>query len=68
MVFHIAGADVADFALELVKQIDRVFAQNVDQHVQPATVRHADTDFFGAIPPDPLNRLAHHRDEALATF
>ena len=68
MVFHIPGADVADFAFELIKQIDRVFTQYIDQHVKSAAVRHTNTYFLRTVTTDSLNRLSHHRDEAFATF
>ena len=31
-------------------------------------MRHTDTNFLGAVTPNALNRLGHHRDQALATF
>ena len=68
MVFHVPGADVADFALELVKQVDRVFAQNIDQHVEPAAVRHANTDFFGPVTADALNGFSHHWYQTLSAL
>ena len=68
MIFHVAGADVADFALELVKKVDRVLAQYIDQHVEAAAVRHTNTDFLGPVTADPLNRFTHHRYQALSTL
>ena len=68
MVFHVPGADVAYFPLELIKQVDRVFTQNIDQHVESAAVRHTNTNFFGTVTADSLNRLTHHRYEALPTL
>ena len=31
-------------------------------------MRHTDTNFLGAVTPNALNRLGHHRDQALATL
>ena len=65
MVFNIARPNVGDLALELIKQLDRVFTKNVNQHVQTPAMRHADTDFFCAVSADPLNGLGKHWDQTL---
>ena len=68
MVFHVPRTNVVHPSLKLVKQINRVLAQNIHQHVQPATVRHSDANLLAAIPSDSLNRFGHHGYEALAAL
>ncbi len=69
VVFHVTRTTLDDFlAIELVDQIRRVLAQDVDQQIQAATVGHADHDFLGAIATGALNQFVHHRYERLATF
>ena len=68
MVFHIPGADVAGFALELVKQVDRVFTQYINQHVESTAVRHTDADFLGTVTADSLNGFSHHWYQTLSAL
>jgi hypothetical protein len=56
---------MVDPAFKLVEQINRVFAENIHQHIQSATVSHSNANLLAAIPPDSLNRLRHHRYETL---
>ena len=50
------------------KQVLRHLAHGVDQHVQTATVRHADDDFLHALGTCRLDELVHCSDEALTAF
>ncbi|MNC05079.1 hypothetical protein D3C75_525380 [compost metagenome] len=55
-------------AFELVEQLARVLAEGVDQHVQTATVGHADDDFLGAVGTGTLDQFVEHRNQAFAAF
>ena len=68
MVFHVTRADIADLALKLVKQIHRVLAEDIDQHIQSAPMRHTNADFLGAITTNSLNSLSHHGNQAFAAL
>ena len=68
MIFHVSRADITGFAFELIKQIDRVFTQYIDQHIKSAAVRHTNTDFLRTVTTDSLDSLSHHRDKAFAAF
>ncbi|MNX91205.1 hypothetical protein D3C86_1232780 [compost metagenome] len=69
VVLHVAGRQVIDvLAFELGKQVRRHLAQRVDQHVQTATVGHADHDFLHTLRTGVLDQLVHRGDEALAAF
>ena len=69
VILHIAraGADI-DFAFEFSKQHARVFAVDIDQHVESATMRHTDYDFFHARTASSLDDFIQKRDKALAAF
>ncbi|MCY1411243.1 hypothetical protein D9M71_266250 [compost metagenome] len=69
VVLHVTGAELDDLlAFELVEQVARVLAEGVDQHVQTATVGHADDDFLGAVGAGTLDQLVEHRNQAFAAF
>ena len=69
MIFHVTGAQLVHLlAFELVEQLARALAEGVHQHVQTATVGHADDDFLGAVGAGTLDHFVQHRDQALATF
>ena len=54
--------------VELGEHVLGHLAQGVDQHVQPAAVRHADDDLLHAALAGALHHLVHAGDEALAAF
>ena len=69
VVFHVAAGEFFGRGLlEFGKQVFGQLAQQIDQHVQAATVRHANHHFLQAA----FARFAHHfvhgHDEALAPF
>ena len=69
VILHVTGRQViCMFALELVEQVLRPFAQGVDQHVEAAAVRHADDHFLNAQRARALNQGIHGDDKTLAAF
>ena len=56
------------FALELSKQHAWVFAVDIDQHVESATVRHTYDNFFDARTASSVDDFIQQRDQALAAF
>ncbi len=69
VVLHVAGRQVlGGGVVELGEQHRRHLAQCVDQHVQPAAVRHADDHFLHAGLAGLLDQLVHGDDEALTAF
>src|SRR5690606_35055208 len=67
VILHVTGGQPLDLlALELVEQVARVLAEGVHQHVQTATVGHADDDFLQAVGAGALDDLVDHRNQALA--
>ena len=71
VILHIAGS--LEFiwivcTLEFLKQLLRRLAENIDQNIDPATVRHADNDFFNARHATLLDDVVEHRYETLGTF
>ena len=69
VVFHVTCRQViAVFSFEFGKQIVRHFAQNIDQHIQAAAVRHADHNLLNAIAAGTLNGFVQRGDETLATL
>ena len=55
-----------DLALELLEQDRGQLAEDVDEHVEAAPVRHPDDDLAGRPRSRPLDDLVEQRDEALA--
>ena len=69
MVFHVAAGQCGcGLTLEFGKQITRQLAQRVDQHVQTASVRHADHHFFHAVFTGILNQVIQAGNGTLAAF
>src|SRR5690606_22804015 len=69
VILDVAGAQAFDLlALEFVEQVARVFTEGIDQHVQAATVGHANDDFLETIRTRTLDDLIHHRDQAFTAF
>ena len=62
MIFNVTRAKIFGPTLELIKKLRRIFAQNIDQHIEPTSVGHADNNFLGPVATNPLYRLRHHRD------
>src|SRR5882762_3123179 len=59
---------LALLALELGKQFARRLAEHVDQHVQPATVRHPDDNLLDAATATFLHQIVEQRDQRVAPF
>ena len=55
-------------ALELAEQILRRLAEQIDQHVQPAAMRHADDRLLDAGAAAPLHQIVEQRDQAVAAL
>ncbi len=69
VVLHVASGQVlGSGVLELGEQVLGLFAQRVDQHVQAATVGHADDDFLHALFAGALDELVHRGDEGLTAL
>ena len=69
MVFHVAAGQF-DFgaAFKFSKQIARLFAQGIDQHIQTASVRHTDDNLFHTVFTRILNQVVQPDNHALAAF
>ena len=64
VVLHVAVAvGLRHRALELVEQVLRVLAEDVDQHVQPPAVRHADHGLHAAALAEALQGFVQHADQ-----
>ena len=69
VVLHVARRQVfRRSVVKLGKQVTRQFAHGVDQHIEPATVGHADDDFLHALRASRLDQLVHGRNETLSAF
>ena len=55
-------------AFELFEQLFRRLAQDVHQHIDAATMRHADDDLVNSGFATLLNQVVQHRDQALAAL
>ena len=68
VIFYVTLPGVLSLAVKLIKQVAGVLTQDVDQHVQTATVWHANHDFFTTFATRTLDDLIHHRDHGFAAF
>ena len=71
VVFHVAGAlhgARVDVALELAEDLAVALADDVGQHVQPASVGHPDADLVELGLGGRLADLVEQRDRRLAAF
>ena len=71
MVFHVAGpAQLGEvvLALEFIEQVLGRLAEQVDEHVQAAAMRHADDDFLDAEFATALHQIVEQGDQAVATL
>jgi len=69
MVLHVTGGQIlGGGVVELGEQVGGHLAQGVDQHVQAATVGHADHHFLHAPGTGGVDQLVHGSDEGFATF
>ena len=69
VILHVTGGQIfRRGVVELGEQILGHLAQGIDQHVQAATVGHADDDLLHALLASALDHLVHRGDEALAAF
>ena len=69
VVFHIATGQVfGGSVLKLGKQLLRHFAQEIDQHIEPPTVCHANNDFLQLTFASFAYHFIHGYDKALAAF
>ena len=71
VILHIAGS--LEFVrivstLELLEQLLRRLAKNIDQNVHSATMCHADDDFFDAGHTTLLDDVVEHRNQTFGTF
>ncbi len=56
------------FAFELLKQFFRRFAENVDENIDSAAVRHANDNLLDAGYTTLLNHVIEHWDETFTTL
>ena len=70
VVFDVTAASALRrvFAFEFVEKVGGAFAEDVDQHVEAATVRHRNADFFAAAGAKTVYQGFGERDEAVAPF
>ena len=71
MVFDVAGPvrlGRVQVALELGEDLAVRLADDVGQHVEAATVRHADDDLVEAVLGALVDRRVHHRDDGLGAL
>ena len=69
MILDITGTEAWLVApLKLIKQISRVLAQQVDQHIDATPVRHANDGFRNARGAGPLHKFRHAGDEGFTTL
>ena len=69
VVFHVTGRQIiCVLALEFSKQVMRHLAEDIHQHIQTATVCHADHDLLHALASCALNQRVERRDKALTAF
>ena len=69
VVLHVAAGQVfRRGVVEFSEQICGYFAKRIHQHIQAASVCHADHDFLHANFARALNQLVHAGNKALATF
>ena len=66
VVLHVAGTlSRGHLALKLVKQLIGLLAQNVDEDIQAAPMRHGNHRFHDAMAPGALQALVERRDQRL---
>ncbi len=70
MVLHVTGAldAIRIVSLELREEIGRVLAQDVDQHVEPTAMGHAQDKLLGPLSTATLDKLMEQRDQGIATL
>ena len=56
------------FAFEFLEQLFRRFAENVDQNIDSAAMRHADDNFLDAGYATLLDHVIEHWNQTLATL
>ena len=71
VVLHVAGATLLsglEVALKLVEDRCNWLANNVEQHVQTATVRHTNDNLVQALAGGGVNSSVHKRDQGFCAF
>ena len=71
VVFHVARAlhvGRLDVTLEFLEKFFRRLAQDIDQHIDTPTVRHADDQFIHTGHSALLDKVRQHRYEAFSPF
>ncbi len=72
VVLHVARMGrvvrVLELAFKLIEQSLRRLAQDIDQHVQAATMGHADHQLLDAVVAGRTHDVVDHRDQAVAAF
>ena len=72
VILHIARATgivrIAGIALEFRKHLREGLLHDIDQHIQSATMRHADGDFLGTVLGCGFNHRLHRRNGRLPAF
>ena len=69
MVFDIARCQFACVhTLEFGEQHGRQLAEYVDQHIEPAAVRHADNGFLHALAAGTLQQVVEQRNQRFAAL
>ena len=71
VILDVAGAFrgvVLELAFELGEKHRGRLAEHIDQHVEPAAMRHADDDFLDARGPASLHDVVEQRDQCVAAL
>ena len=70
VIFDIAGAVFHFFrrAFEFAEKFGRRFAENIDEHIEPPAVRHADDGLDDADRPGRAQQAIHQRNQRVAAF
>ena len=68
VIFHVPRGVQNLFALELLEQLRRIFAQHIDQYIEPTAMGHAQNDFLGAVFAGPIDEAIQCGDQRFAAF
>ncbi len=69
VILDVARRQIArGLAFEFGEQLSRHLAERVDEHVEPAAVRHADHHFLDPLRAGTLHHFVHRGDKTFAAF
>ena len=68
MVLYVTAGVNQTLAFKLFKHLGRVFTQNINQHIETATVSHGHNNLFTAVFPRAAHQTVQQWDQALTTL